>query len=457
MKILGVVFLLSITQSFAQETKTLGTLIQINFNDHSVDTTRTIGTWESGSTNNYYSYQYFEKVFTYNNIIYLIKHYDNQPNGFFYPPSFSKSLFNTVTKSERIICSSWYPECGTGSYLTTDFKITTLNEGFGFTVNYPRANFIFSADSLYSLNSSNNSPWVVHIAGRVGNKFLVVAGKVGSSYEYYLEDLIRNQSPKFNEQITFQNSQSAFGMAPIRITCLTDSLFLMSFEWNSNLYISKLSSDRFTKIDSLEIISKFWTLKKNKLFYFDEQYLVTRDFDKTVMKFKEKKNFIKTGLKMCFDYTGNYFATIDSDTLKIFSLKNESLINKLYLTNISKYGSILIDSPYVYIHKTEKVTGVEDDVILPDKFELNQNYPNPFNPLTTIRFSIPKSQFIILKVFDILGKEIATLVNEEKQPGTYKVEFNTETLGRSFLPSGVYFYTLQTDLFSVTKKMILLK
>ena len=91
---------------------------------------------------------------------------------------------------------------------------------------------------------------------------------------------------------------------------------------------------------------------------------------------------------------------------------------------------------------------------IPDKFELFQNYPNPFNPITKIKFSIPQSSVeqTFLSVFDILGREVATLVNEKLSPGTYEVEWDA-----SNYPSSVYFYKLQTETFSEVKKMVLMK
>jgi len=86
------------------------------------------------------------------------------------------------------------------------------------------------------------------------------------------------------------------------------------------------------------------------------------------------------------------------------------------------------------------------------KFELFQNYPNPFNPSTTINFSIPHSDFITLKVFSLLGEEIATLISEHLQAGSHSVQFDA-----SNLQSGVYFYTLQYGSSRISKKMLLLK
>jgi hypothetical protein len=85
-------------------------------------------------------------------------------------------------------------------------------------------------------------------------------------------------------------------------------------------------------------------------------------------------------------------------------------------------------------------------------FSLSQNYPNPFNPNTKIEYSIPKSGHIKLKVYDILGNEVATLVNEVKSPGNYAAEFDASTFA-----SGVYIYTIRADNFVQSKKMILMK
>jgi hypothetical protein len=95
---------------------------------------------------------------------------------------------------------------------------------------------------------------------------------------------------------------------------------------------------------------------------------------------------------------------------------------------------------------------IKNEFNLPTEFNLEQNYPNPFNPNTKIRYSVPHTSKVIIKVFDILGNEIETLVNEEKTAGTYEITWYAESL-----PSGVYFYRLQAESFIETKKMILMK
>lgn len=99
---------------------------------------------------------------------------------------------------------------------------------------------------------------------------------------------------------------------------------------------------------------------------------------------------------------------------------------------------------------TTDVKEIED--LVPVAFELGQNYPNPFNPSTTIKFSIPESGLVTLKVFNLLGQEVATLLNSEKTAGVYEATFDA-----SALSSGIYFYTLDSKNFTSTKKMVLLK
>jgi len=124
------------------------------------------------------------------------------------------------------------------------------------------------------------------------------------------------------------------------------------------------------------------------------------------------------------------------------------------------YGSLEINSndPFnskvvIPVHMLVLTTNeITNEFTKPTAFSLFQNYPNPFNPSTKIKYSIPQSSNVVIKVFDVLGNEIETLVNEEKSTGTYEVTWYAEQL-----PSGVYFYQLKAGSFMETKKMILLK
>ncbi|MBK6875021.1 MAG: T9SS type A sorting domain-containing protein [Ignavibacteria bacterium] len=89
---------------------------------------------------------------------------------------------------------------------------------------------------------------------------------------------------------------------------------------------------------------------------------------------------------------------------------------------------------------------------LPKTYSLSQNYPNPFNPNTNIRYDLPQDNFVTIKVYDVLGKEVLTLVNEYKQAGRYLVSFNAANFS-----SGIYFYTIQAGEYEYTRRMTMLK
>jgi len=105
-----------------------------------------------------------------------------------------------------------------------------------------------------------------------------------------------------------------------------------------------------------------------------------------------------------------------------------------------------------WLQGTIQVSSVEEIDFPPTVFSLSQNYPNPFNPSTTIHFTVPQNNQVTLKIFDVMGKEVATLINEEKSEGNYEIEFNATNL-----PSSIYFYQLRAGSFNQTKKMLLLK
>ncbi|MCX6163852.1 MAG: T9SS type A sorting domain-containing protein, partial [Ignavibacteriae bacterium] len=134
--------------------------------------------------------------------------------------------------------------------------------------------------------------------------------------------------------------------------------------------------------------------------------------------------------------------------------------NQLFTFNFARQPTALVFDPDDdIVIKFATTIGVKEiSTVVPGKFALEQNYPNPFNPNTIIRFKIKDLRFSTLKVYDILGKEIATLVNEKLKPGTYEVTFDARLHGQgSNLPSGIYFYQLKSDNFIETKKLILLK
>ena len=148
----------------------------------------------------------------------------------------------------------------------------------------------------------------------------------------------------------------------------------------------------------------------------------------------------------CNPVGGNTFSG-DALTILHGNLNNDNLPDIAVLTQSDNF--------YIYYNSGWVPTSIrqsDDEIISVRNYELLQNYPNPFNPITTIEFSIPESGVVSLAVYNILGEQVATLLNEEKLSGKYSVSFNANSLA-----SGIYLYRLQAESFIQTKKMILLK
>ncbi len=181
------------------------------------------------------------------------------------------------------------------------------------------------------------------------------------------------------------------------------------------------------------------------------------------------------------NYTANYKALIDSFYLSVEHIRADTLIQTkhydvdwwnpqltLFLPGLQAGDKVKLratitdtsifyntahypDTGWVIINVLPPILSVEEGN-LPLYYELAQNFPNPFNPTTRIKYQLPEPAFITIKVYDVLGNEIATLVDEEKTAGSYNVEFDG-----SKLSSGIYYYQISTEKFHQTRKMILIK
>jgi photosystem II stability/assembly factor-like uncharacterized protein len=162
---------------------------------------------------------------------------------------------------------------------------------------------------------------------------------------------------------------------------------------------------------------------------------------------------------------GNLFAGTDYSHGRVFASTDEGKSWAQIAANLNNQDVIRIYSigNYIYVSLgyyggvwrrplSEVVTATEQRNNLVVHFYLQQNYPNPFNPTTTINYSIPKESLVTIKVYDLLGREIKTLVNEDRPAGKYSVNFNANNLS-----SGIYLYTIKAGSFVQTKKMVLLK
>ncbi len=162
-------------------------------------------------------------------------------------------------------------------------------------------------------------------------------------------------------------------------------------------------------------------------------------------------NIIPTDQRMAV-HTGPFFLEVDKPITIIVGYTIGQGDSPLNSVTVGKEVSAFVQQFYQSNFDDNILPVEEEKNLIVDEFKLFQNYPNPFNPSTRIQYAVSSLQFVSLKVYDVLGNEITTLVNEEKPIGSYEVEFNA-----SSLPSGVYFYQLNAGSFIETKKMILIK
>ena len=227
---------------------------------------------------------------------------------------------------------------------------------------------------------------------------------------------------------------------------------------------------RFIRIDSLsgnvyERFPSLWVGKLDSLYADSGQvlncYNIVSVTEKVILGLNTKARLVNMTCTSSTAYNGWELAYYLGEIMRYY--------DDIFITWIH-YQADIVYAKINGVEYGQLVDVKEEKNYMPQEFSLSQNFPNPFNPSTTIKFSIPAvgTQHAVslqLKVYDLLGREIATLVNEEKAPGNYEVTFNGESrLGES-LPSGVYFYRLQArnyslgaeQGFSATKKMIYLK
>ena len=186
--------------------------------------------------------------------------------------------------------------------------------------------------------------------------------------------------------------------------------------------------------DDYHVFSIVWNSKSIQWFVDGSKY-VTIDITPAGLAAFQKNQFIILNLAVGGNWPGN------PDATTIFP-------QKLYVDYVRVYQEVPAG------------TDEEEGSIAPEQFKLQNNFPNPFNPETKIGYQVPEDSFVTLKIVNVLGKEVATLVNEEKQAGKYSVTFDTTNRNQLIaeaLPSGVYYYSLTAGTFRETKKMLFLK
>lgn len=156
-----------------------------------------------------------------------------------------------------------------------------------------------------------------------------------------------------------------------------------------------------------------------------------------------------------FKYDGNTFSIEQGPPLH-YARRNFAAVkfkNSIYVFG----GEDQFDNVVSHVEKLDLQTSMKEEIVSPSELELEQNYPNPFNPTTHISFKIPQKSKVFLEIFNIFGKRITTLVNDELDAGKHTVEWNGRDEYGNLVASGVYFYRISTGKTSITKKMTLLR
>ena len=229
-------------------------------------------------------------------------------------------------------------------------------------------------------------------------------------------------------------------------TLLEQYKYTYIYDWNNRLIEDLGRSFKYGDTIWVNSSKKFYSydLNNNLIEELYQQWLnsIWVDTVKTLYSYDGSNNLIEQYYKVWdglewLNYSMGLF-TYDGNNNQIEAL-NQSWVDSSWV-NVDRYI-------YSYI-----ITDIKESESKFNTFNLSYNYPNPFNPSTNIKYSVPQSSNIVIKVFDILGNEIETLVNEEKPAGTYEITWYAEQL-----PSGVYFYQLKTGSFMETKKMVLMR
>lgn len=296
---------------------------------------------------------------------------------------------------------------------------------------------------------TNTSPYNFNLSDRFSNlsKSLNITEYEGRTGIVTLQNIKKEDSKEYYYSI----SEVILNNKPIKFEPLSDTVIIKNIK-ELNYY---LTTEPF-ELNSL-----------SELTYKMEYGICSRDNEETAM---EENDNIKFRVELVD--ADNYKTLYTLDDIKFDKNTKKTDDNKNCLVNLKEIGNtkarlrlvvednakgeytisnILYDSKEnltkeSYENITLKVNGI------PAQYYLSQNYPNPFNPTTTINYQLPKDEHVTIKVYDMLGKEITTLVNEFKTSGNYNIKFDGSNLS-----SGVYLYEIEAGNFSDTKKLVLIK
>ncbi|HEX2865407.1 MAG TPA: T9SS type A sorting domain-containing protein [Ignavibacteriales bacterium] len=459
-----------------------GNLVKINMTSKSVNLSDTLGSWidiYSAKSSGQYdegASSYYDHL-SLNGQSYLLKEVHSSSGPYIQTFSGADILENEYWKSERSFNSTGDGWCVMSPLMFPRTQIVPAGQG-AWLINGTLGNtFIYNNDSLRTLFRQYNHPHsqvpaenLVAIIGMVSDRYLAIFDNGNHDYEYRLVDL--SNSPDIPEEgstaIKFYGTPDELMpyitiKQPLfrRARRICNKLYLFQSEHNGDMHFYSFNDTSFTYIKTASgdpyLSAGFsWEFRNSKLCIEGHYTYDLNISDTTFINRKLLPGIAKTPGAAGFDRELNYAAQIDGDTLRIYDINKECYINAICIKGVNKPFKPVVDYPYVYLHQTiieenSSILGVEKDNSIVKNYSLSA-YPNPFNPVTTLEFNMPQAGQVELRIYDALGKEVTTLVNEERKEGSYKVRFNA-----SSLPSGMYLCRMNAGKYSVTRKVILLK
>jgi photosystem II stability/assembly factor-like uncharacterized protein len=392
-------------------------------------------------------------IFTVNNNLFVF----TGPTGGSYPPT--QILLSTDDGNSFTNLSQSLPDSVTGLY--------TIEWHNGIT-------FLGTDNGIYA-SSDLGSSWIKKNKG-INSKYNYSLTSDGDYlYAGFTGSIYRSNDNGDNWEMLELPLNLQLELSIIRQIERSDStLYVLSGNTPMNIYKLKRTFDEFSmsklftgnsirdfsvnKSGSNITIAKFYSSGESGIFH-------SNDYGNS---FELDPNFINVNAYSIHQVGETEFVSFFGSQGRAISYRNQSTNNVWTNTNEDIYSTRIDDitsnDTYLFVSHADSVisriklshfgitTDVESLNEIPQNFLLSQNYPNPFNPSTKINFSIPKQTNVSLKVYDVLGKEVAELVNTEMSNGSYKINFNADNLS-----SGIYFYTLKTNEFISTRKMLLVK
>jgi carboxypeptidase T len=309
-------------------------------------------------------------------------------------------------------------------------------------------------------NSSNPFKFIVSNSANVGDEIKLVVSVKQETIETSLDTISFYVGAR--NSLFYDNAENGISKWTRSGTgFLWDTTYVSNYSGLKSFADSRYgnsdnsSNNNFTLIDTINLAN---TVRPR--IEFDARWAMESTFD--YARIQVSSNFGSTWTSM----PGKYTRTVSSQPsfTDIKAWVNEQIdltsyigqkirIRFTYLTDSGLPGDgFYFDNFRVVDYRTSLVGTEQISSTVPDRFELKQNYPNPFNPVTNLEFSIAKTEFVNIKIYDISGKEISSLVNQVMNPGVYKINFDASNFA-----SGTYFYKITAGNFSDIKKMMLLK